>query len=634
MCGIAGALSITGGPVPALSSRLERMSDLLSHRGPDGKGIWLHHEQLLGFAHRRLSILDLTAKASQPMVSKFGAVISYNGEVYNHEALRTAWKSDWQFQSTSDTEVILAGLELHGVSSLNSLRGMFSFGFWNDRTRTFFGARDRFGIKPFYYAVAEGVFYFASEMKALLPFLETISIDYRSLEEYLAFQYTLGDKTLFEGIHELPPAHCLTISDGTIEITKYWEFDSNPDFSHSEDYFLEEIRRFTRRAVSENLGGDVEVGSYVSGGVDSTLIFLMANQVNPSVSKTFHGRVTEYPGFDESHFASEAVKPTGNTPQILDISSTDFEKSISKIIYHLDTPVAGPGALPQYLVSEMAAESVKVVLGGQGGDEIFGGYARYMIAYLEQCLAGAIDGTQTNNRFVVTLESIIPNLGLLKEYKPLIGKFWSSNLFGPPQQRYFDILNRSADFHGIVSNDLLNTPQLFSSFQKRFGSDNSSSKGSFLNSMLNFDFHHLLPALLQVEDRMSMAHGLESRVPLLDHELVEAVARIPPTVKFKAGESKRLLKLAFSDLLPEVISKRRDKMGFPVPLASWADDELSGFFKDTLGSLKAKNRDYLSSSGPGPAPVFDGQFSRTAWVLLSLELWQQQFHDRGKAWKF
>lgn len=634
MCGIAGAISLTGVQVPDLEARLRRMSDLLSHRGPDGQGMWVKDNRSLGFAHRRLSIVDLSDSASQPMISPAQSVITYNGEIYNHSQLRSTLESDWKFRSNSDTEVLLASYHTRGRNCLEAVRGMFSFAIWDERKQEFFAARDRFGIKPFYYTVSHGVLYFASEMKALLPFVDNIAIDYQSLEEYLAFQYTLGERTLFEGILELPPGHTMGIRDGHPLIEKYWDVSYEVDFSRSESDFLDEIRDLTTRAVSENLSGDVEVGAYVSGGIDSSLVYLLANQADPQVTKSFHGRFTDYPGFDESIFATIATDPTGSPPHVLDIFAEDFEKSVSSIIYHLDTPTAGPGSFPQYMVSEFASQSVKVVLGGQGGDEVFGGYTRYLIAYLEQCLAAAIDGTYEDGRFVVTLESIIPNLTVLREYKPLIQKFWSRNLFAPLEERYFDLLDRSSDFAGILADEVIDHSRLYSSFLHSFRAPGLVRKEAYLDSMMRFDFKNLLPALLHVEDRMSMAHGLESRVPLLDHELVATVARVPADIKFSRGESKRLLKKAFKEQIPQEIVARRDKMGFPVPLSEWSRNELEVYFRDIFSSTKALNRDYLSRLSPERLLSAEGSFSRKSWVLLSLEIWQQQFHDNAASWKF
>ncbi|MGQ0525727.1 MAG: asparagine synthetase B family protein, partial [Betaproteobacteria bacterium] len=297
--------------------------------------------------------------------------------------------------------------------------------------------------------------------------------------------------------------------------------------------------------------------------------------------------------------------------------------------YHLDQPIAGPGSFPQYMVSKLVKNHVKVVLGGQGGDEIFGGYARYLIAYWEQCIKGALDGTMNGGNFIVTYDSIIPNLQTLRNYKPLIQEFWSEGLFEERDKRYFRLINRSNTFSDVIDWDIFNGTSSFEDFNSVFWGANVHNE-SYFDSMTHFDFKTLLPALLHVEDRMSMAHGIESRVPFLDHALVELVATIPSSIKFKNGELKRLLRVAFADRLPVEVLERRDKMGFPVPLQPWirGGGRVKEFVLDLFRSRKARERFYLK-------PEFDvedlmhreGIFSRNLWAFLSLELWQQQFHD-------
>jgi len=295
--------------------------------------------------------------------------------------------------------------------------------------------------------------------------------------------------------------------------------------------------------------------------------------------------------------------------------------------------VAGPGSFPQYMVSKLAAQHVKVVLGGQGGDEIFGGYARYLLAYLEQCLKAAMDGTYKNGNYVVTIESIIPNLGLLREYKPLMAEFWRQGLFGPLDERYLRLIDRSTDMADEVDWSDLNTEKVVADFKAIFNNRANVAKEAYFDSMTHFDFKCLLPALLHVEDRMSMAHGLESRVPLLDHPLVEFAATVPADVKFEGGHMKHLLKSKFKGVLPPSITERRDKMGFPVPLKEWFSGELRGFVTDVFEASKSKHRPYFNANAV--LKNFDraGKFSRRTWGLLSLELWHQAFHDRAREFK-
>jgi asparagine synthase (glutamine-hydrolysing) len=317
----------------------------------------------------------------------------------------------------------------------------------------------------------------------------------------------------------------------------------------------------------------------------------------------------------------------------IDITAQDFRDVIEKVIYHLDHPVAGPGAFPQYMVSGLAAQHVKVVLGGQGGDEIFGGYARYLIAYFEQCIAAAIDDTYKNGNFVVTAESIIPRLTVLQEYKPLLRQFFASGMFGPIDQRYFRLIDRSTDMENEVDWSALDRQGVFERFSAIFNSERNVRKEAYFDSMTHFDFKCLLPALLQVEDRMSMAHGLEARVPLLDAPLVELAATLPADMKFKDGNLKHFVKSAFASELPRDLLQRRDKMGFPVPLREWFAGELRDFVGDIFITQRARHRPFFRSEAILAGFDKGERFSRKTWGLLSLELWHQLFHDRAPEYR-
>jgi asparagine synthase (glutamine-hydrolysing) len=284
------------------------------------------------------------------------------------------------------------------------------------------------------------------------------------------------------------------------------------------------------------------------------------------------------------------------------------------------------------MVSKLAASKVKVIVGGQGGDEIFGGYARYLVAYLEQCLKASIDGTYREGNFVVTLESILPNLPLLQEYKPMIKGFWKDGLFGELDSRYFRLVDRSADMADEVDWTLLNKDRVFDSFKAIFNSENVG-KQAYFDKMTHFDFKCLLPALLHVEDRVSMAHGLESRVPFLDHKLVEFAATVPADVKYQGGQQKRMLKSTFGNLLPDEVLNRRDKMGFPVPLNEWFKGELKHFMGDLFGSRAARERPFFNADKALSGLTGEARFSRKTWGLMGLELWHQTFHDKGHEWR-
>lgn len=633
MCGIAGIISLRNAPIEQPRRKLRLMQRLIAHRGPDGEGIWMNSSGTVGLAHRRLSILDLTSSGAQPMRGPSGTTVVHNGEVYNYLELQDSLRSHWDFRSRSDTEAILAAYDRYSDACLDQLRGMFAFAIWDESRQRLFCARDRFGIKPFYYTIVGDTLFFASEAKALVPFLPEISTDPSALAEYLTFQFTIGEHTLFRDIKQLLPAHALIIQDGRVAVRRYWDVHYDIDFEHNPTYFQRRLRELMDESLSLHLRSDVPVGAYISGGIDSSLMALLAARADRRNHLGFHGRFTDYPGYDESVFAELVTGHTGGDLKIADITSDNFREQIRDVIYQLDFPVAGPGSFPQFMVSKLAAESVKVVFGGQGGDEIFGGYARYLLAYFEQCIKAAIDGTYLNGNFVVTIESIVPNLGLLREYKPLMRQFWSMGLFGSLDDRYLRLVDRSADMSDEVDWSSLDRTKVVEDFKSIFNNRANVKKEAYFDSMTHFDFKCLLPALLHVEDRMSMAHGLESRVPLLDHPLVEFAATIPADIKFEGGHMKHLLKTAYADLLPAEIVNRRDKMGFPVPLKEWFENELHDFVIDTFHNMEARQRPYINAGAVLGNFGAAGRFSRKTWGLLSLELWHQIFHDEATEWR-
>jgi asparagine synthase (glutamine-hydrolysing) len=373
----------------------------------------------------------------------------------------------------------------------------------------------------------------------------------------------------------------------------------------------------------------VPIGSYISGGIDSSLMAILATKVDPQNRLGFHGRFTKYPGYDESDYARLAAAQAAAQLNVIDVSAGDFTDRIHDVIWHMDFPVAGPGSFPQFMVSELAAKHVKVVLGGQGGDEIFGGYARYLAAYFEQCIKAAIEGNYKNGNYVVTIESIVPNLGLLREYKPMLREFWREGLFADLDSRYFRLVDRSSDMTEEVDWRALDKDRVFQAFQHIFNNPDNVGHEAYFDKMTHFDFKCLLPALLHIEDRMSMAHGLESRVPFLDHPLVEFAATVPANIKFSGGDTKHLLKRAFGDELPKPILNRRDKMGFPVPLKEWFADELRDFVQDMFRSCAARSRPFMNADAVLANFERAGRFSRKTWGLISLEIWHQMFHDRA-----
>jgi len=607
------------------------MNKLQCHRGPDGEGIWQHTREHVGFAHRRLSIIDLTAAAAQPMTNGTGNWITYNGEIYNYVELRKELGPE-NFITQSDTEVILHAYRKWGTDCVKHLRGMFAFALWDDRKQELFCARDRFGIKPFYYTIVGNVFYFASEIKALLPFVEHIETNLEAFKEYLTFQFCLAGKTLFKGIHELLPGYVLSVINGQVQISRYWEVYYNLDFHHTATYFEEQIRELVTDSVCIHLRSDVPVGAYLSGGLDSSIVASLASRESSKEFLTFTGKFSFSSEYDESAYARELASWCGFEVHEIDITVRDFIENIRKVIYHLDYPVAGPGSFPQYMVSQLASRYRKVVLGGQGGDEIFGGYVRYLIAYFEQCIKGAIEGTLHTGNFIVTYESIIPNLTALQGYKPMLQEFWREGLFEDLDRRYFRLVNRAPLLKDEINWQALNDYSPYDTFRAIFRGKNVQ-KESYFDLMTHFDFKTLLPALLQIEDRVSMAHSLESRVPMLDHPLVELVATIPSSIKFRDGMMKRVLKDAMRSFLPQVIIERKDKMGFPVPLTEWINGEARDFIYDVFSSRKALTRDLVNNKKVLEGLSQEPKFGRKIWGLLCLELWHQEFHDKEAEFK-
>jgi asparagine synthase (glutamine-hydrolysing) len=632
MCGIAGIVSLKNTPISGIDRRLRVMNDMISHRGPDGEGIWTSPNNGVGLAHRRLAIIDLSETGAQPMVGANGSVLVHNGEVYNFVELRQTLEQNWPFKGTSDTETILAAHEKWGNEAVNHFRGMWSYAIYNPQTNAFFASRDPFGIKPFYYAIVGDILYFASEMKAILPFLPDIETHEDAFADYVAFQFPLSEQTLFKGILQLMPGCTLSVKNGVVTTNRYWSPDYVNKSTKPDHELTEELRSLVDASMELHLRSDVPVGSYVSGGVDSSLIAILSAQQSSENKDMFHGKFTQFPGYDESNYAQLAADKAGGDLHQVDITANDLIDNLSKVIFHLDQPVAGPGSFPQYMVSKLCAEHVKVVLGGQGGDEIFGGYTRYVVGYLEHALGAAIDGTESPTSTPLPLKELVGQLGILREYKPMMRMLSAQGMFGPAASRYYRLAGRSADLQNEIDLNALPMGGVFERFRESFDGPGVSPDAAF-DKMTRFDFNWLLPSLLQVEDRMGMAHGLESRVPFLDKPIVEFGAQLPMHMKVGGGHTKSIVRQACNDVLPQALLDRRDKMGFPVPLKEWFGGELRGFLYDHFTSQNASSRPWINQ--PAILAGLDdiGTFSRKLWGLLSLELWYQEFHDKAAQYK-
>lgn len=628
MCGIFGIIRANA---RVYENELKAMGDVLAHRGPDDDGYFT--DGSVGLGHKRLSIIDVT-NGKQPMTNEDGSVwIVFNGCIYNYMELRQELvQRGHQIKTYSDTEVIIHAYEEYGKDCVNRFNGMFSFVIWDGKRKEIFAARDRFGVKPFYYTIQNGGFIFASEIKSILVNQPSLrNVNPHGLQDYYVFQYSLGAKTLFKDILKLEPGYCLTMRvDEELKpsLTQYWDFNFQYDAYHTEDYFVDKVRFLLEDAVKIRLRSDVPVGAHLSGGLDSSAVACFAASLLDGMQlNTFTGGFKESTDYDESHYAKlVANRIKANYHEIFPTSS-DFADSISDIVYYLDEPGAGPGVFPQYMVSKLAGKHVKVVLGGQGGDEIFAGYARYLVAYLEESLKGAIQETADRGNFVATLSSIIPNLNLLNNYEPMLQHFFSKGLFGPQDERYFHLIDRSEGMKNLFNTESIFADRNYSVFEEYQNIFNRSNASSLLDKMLYHDVKASLPALLHVEDRTSMAASLESRLPLLDYRIIELVASIPPVIKFKGGKSKSILKQAVKNHVPTEIIERKDKMGFPVPLNEWYQRDLHGFIKEILLDPRTERRGLYNLKEVEKTLSSQSKFSRVLWGLLCLELWFRKFID-------
>jgi asparagine synthase (glutamine-hydrolysing) len=625
MCGFVSILH--NDSVAVELSTLKQMADVIGYRGPDDEGHFI--DDFVAMYHKRLSIIDL-ATGRQPM-SNGAVTIVFNGEIYNYIELRqNLIGCGHRFRTTSDTEVILHMYQEYGLDFINQLNGMFAFLIYDREKRRAVLGRDHFGIKPLYYYAGEDFIIVASEIKAILmhPKVAAEPND-DAICDYITFQYVLGSSTLFNNICKLLPGHyqVVELPSMAVHTTKYWDPSFKIDNFHTEEYFIHTLRQLLEDTIQIQLRSDVPVGTYLSGGMDSSIVTLMASEKYNGKIQSFNGAFKEGPAFDESRYARKVAESCNAEICQIYPEENDFIEFFPKLIYHMDEPAAGPGLFPQYMVSKLASQNVKVVLGGQGGDEIFGGYARFVVAYLEQAIKGAIFESTEEGEHIVSLKSILPNLSYLKQYVPMLQRFWSKDLFEPMDWRYFCLIDRSEGSLNLYSRDFCNgyrRQDIFARFQKMF---NHPDTLSYYNKMVHFDMTASLPALLHVEDRVSMAVSLESRVPLLDRRIVELTTSMPPAMKFKGAEMKYILKRAVKDVLPAMISERKEKMGFPVPLHIWARNKVGDFFKDILFSKSCRERGIFCHDEIEKLIDNEAAFGRRLWGIINLELWFQTFID-------
>ncbi len=623
MCGIVGIYNVDGAPVSF--EVLERMTRLLTHRGPDEQDYWLEGNVALG--HCRLSIIDVET-GHQPLSNEDGSIwIVYNGEVYNYIELRPSLiDRGHRLRTRSDTEVIVHLYEDNGPGCPQHLRGMFAMAIWNKKDKSLFLARDRIGIKPLFYAVLPHTIMFASEIKSLLshPDLRT-ELDYPSLLDYLSFRYVPAPRTLFKHVYKLKPGHFLLVHKGTIKESCYWDVFHHPSGPAERAPNLETSREHLRTLVEESvqlrLRSDVPFGAFLSGGIDSSAVVGIMSRLVDRPVETFSVGF-EDPRFNELPYARTAAAYFRTTHREVVAVPEDIPRYLPKLIWHRDAPVSESSDIALYLVSQLARQSVKVVLSGEGGDELFAGYAKYLIEPLAspfQRLPGWItDGLvgPLIDRLPATfrvLKSVVRSLRIRDETERFVSYFASMDV-GERTQILSD------EFLELLGKEC--AEDMFAAYIEQL------RERTPLERMLYGDLKVWLPDnLLERADRITMAASLEGRVPLLDHKLVEFAVHLPFVWKKGLLQGKRIFKDTFRDLLPESILHRK-KVGFTVPVRIWFRNELKDWLYDVLCSTEARTRGIfkndrvealLQSHVTGKQDV-----SKHLWMLLNLELWFRQ----------
>lgn len=567
MCGIGGILSKNSEEVPGQA--LERMSQALIHRGPDDGGIFLSPDRKAGFVHRRLSIIDLSEKARQPMSNPKGnAHLIFNGEIYNYLALREKLKNDYAFQTYSDSEVILALYQQQPLNLLHELRGMFAFALWDDASQTLLLARDRMGIKPLYYAETERFFLFASEIRALLKTgLVKREPCFEALAGFLAFGSVPSPFTMAKEIKSLPPADYLRYRKGHSEINSYWNFPFSENRTETSS-LLPALEDRLQDAVKSHLASDVPVGVFLSGGTDSTAI---AALMRSAVSTEIQSFTISFPGYslDEAPYARLASDTFGTRHTEAPVTAHDFRNSLPDILAAMDQPTVD--GVNTFFVSKLAREfGVKVVLSGLGGDELFGGYPSFrLIPKLcrtyrwTQKIPGAL--TLAKQILGASPSSKIQNLG----------EFFNSD--GTPEAAFFAVRRLFLERERKALLSPLPETKVKSDFNplqylQDLSRNGTAPHGSFqIAALLEFR-SYMHNQLLRDADVMAMAHGVEVRVPFLDHKLIEFVNGVPTKIKL-TSPPKKLLIAALQGKIPKPIYQRR-KMGFTFPFNAWMKNEL------------------------------------------------------------
>ena len=637
MCGIAGV--VYSDPVRRVDSRvLSRMASAIAHRGPDAEGIWNSSEQLAGsytasapaahggLVHRRLSIIDLES-GRQPIGNEDDSIqIVFNGEIYNFRELRSDLESrGHRFRTLSDTEVIVHLYEEFGEECVSRLRGMFAFAIWDNPKRKLFLARDRVGIKPLFIRFDPGKLVFGSELKAVLAHGGIPrDLDPTALDEFLFYGMVPGSRCIFRGIEKLLPGHTLTLDVATWHATRkrYWQLQFAADSSFGIGEWQEALLDKLREAVRVHMIADVAVGSFLSGGLDSSIVTGMASEMTTVPLQTFSM------GFRESQFnelpAAREVASHFGTEHTEEVVTADVADLLPRLAHFYDEPFADSSAIPTYLVSQIAARHVKVVLSGDGGDEALGGYSRYAHDLKEAALRSAIPAW-LRGRWLRGLASVWPKADWLP--RPLRLKTFLTNLSLSPGEAYANTLSlcRQPLRHQLLHPDVREPRHELARAVATRGFSNGSDD---LSGMIAADMATLLPDdYLVTGDRASMANGLEVRPPMLDHEFLELCATIPSSLKIRSSETKWLLREGAKSILPASILDR-PKQGFEIPLDTWLRGPLKPIFEDAVLSSSSSVSGLIDQSVARRLFAHHakgaGRHGSTLWSLLSLAFWADE----------
>ncbi len=632
MCGIAGIFNFQ--KISRIDeSNLIKMRDIMLHRGPDDSGIWVSDDGFLGLAHRRLSIIDLSSIAAQPMCNEDGKVwVVFNGEIYNHVEIRKELiEKGHRFKTDhSDTEVIIHGFEQWGIACLNRFRGMFAIGIWDDKKKELWLARDRIGIKPLYYTKYNGSLLFASEIKSIMVNKDIPrEVNEVAFYNYLSFLTTAPPETMFKNIFKLPAGHYIKIGiDGNIHTVCYWDLcDFAKPLAHtSENEIAERLIEELRTSVSFRAVSDVPVGVFLSGGIDSSINAVLFSEIQNHPVDTFTiGYEGENPSYlNEFKYAREMAELIGANHHEKILGIEEFINFLEKLIFHQDEPIADPVCFPIFHVSKLAKDSgVTVCQVGEGSDELFMGYPGWL---------DALKMHRLNNRPVPDfIKKAV--LGFLKlsgrrdtySYEWLRRAVNHLPLFWGGAEAFFEIEKKS-----LISSRLRELFKDYSSFEvirpifNNFNQKAWSRTPLFWMSYLDLKLR--LPELLLMRvDKMSMAVSLEARVPFLDHEFIEFVVSIPEDMKTAGNDLKHILKKSVKGLVPDNII-HRPKQGFGVPIYEWFSEKLGVFARDRIMSFANKtdffDTDYLSG-------LLQGRNAQKMWYILNFVLWYETWIEKS-----